>query len=178
MSTRANIKVNGLDDKGVIVAQADFRVHTDGHDSEGILDCIKAAIAEWKDKVAPVELARAAINQLLAESTSDYTYLFSGLFTDQVSIDYTWLVQIDCTGEATIKAAVKSEDTSDQRNKVHLVISVFQGCVDWAQVFSDKTMAEQAHQKAKADLGIEEGHEAESENVVELFTDVPIVERG
>jgi len=57
---------------------------------------------------------------------------------------------------------------------IHVVVSVFQGCPEGVKAFYDKEAAEQALAKTKAELGIEEGSEAESENAAELFYNVPI----
>lgn len=58
---------------------------------------------------------------------------------------------------------------------VHVVVSVFQGCPEGVQVYSDKEAAEAGLAKAKAELEIEEGHEGESENAAELFYNVPVL---
>lgn len=62
--------------------------------------------------------------------------------------------------------------------KCHVVVSIYQGCAEGVQVFTDKTDAEIAFIKTKAELGIEKGGESESENTAEVFYDVPIKSGG
>lgn len=57
---------------------------------------------------------------------------------------------------------------------VHVVVSVFQGCPEGVKVYTDKGAAEQSLSKAQAELGIEVGAAAESENAAELFYNVPV----
>ena len=59
--------------------------------------------------------------------------------------------------------------------KVHVVVSVFQGCPEGVEVYTDKVAAEQGLAKAKAKLEIKEGMEGESQNAAELFYNVPVV---
>ncbi len=57
---------------------------------------------------------------------------------------------------------------------VHIVVGVVQGCADSARVFTDKGKADEAEAKLKEELSITEGAEAESENCVEVFYNIPI----
>ena len=57
---------------------------------------------------------------------------------------------------------------------IHILVSVYQGCPEGVQAFSDQAAAEQGLAKAKSELGIEDGMEGESENAAELFYNVPV----
>jgi hypothetical protein len=103
MSTRANIRVDAIGDKGACVGQRDFHVITDGHDKEGIRDCFEAAVDQWKGKVKSSHLALAVLNQLDAESTAGYACLWPGLIEDFTFVDYTWRVEIGPRGRVSIR---------------------------------------------------------------------------
>lgn len=57
---------------------------------------------------------------------------------------------------------------------VHVVVSVVQGVPAGVRAYFDSNMAERAEQDAKEELGITPGAEAESEDAVELFYNVPV----
>jgi hypothetical protein len=57
---------------------------------------------------------------------------------------------------------------------IHVVVGVFQGCADSVQLFTDKVKTEEAKAKPKKELGIQEGHEEESNNKVVVFFNVPV----
>ncbi len=52
---------------------------------------------------------------------------------------------------------------------IHVLVTVYQGCAEGVQAFADREAAEQAHAKAKSEMGIADGMEGESENAAELF---------
>jgi hypothetical protein len=58
--------------------------------------------------------------------------------------------------------------------QIHAVVSVFQGGPEGVKAFLDREEAEIALGKAKKEMGIEAGAEAESPNHVELFYNVPV----
>ena len=57
---------------------------------------------------------------------------------------------------------------------IHVVVGVFQGCADSVQLFTDKVKTEKAEAKLKRKLGIQEGHEEESNNKVVVFFNVQL----
>ena len=57
---------------------------------------------------------------------------------------------------------------------IHVVVGVYGGCADSVQLFTDKVEAEKAETKLKKELGIQEGHEEESDNRVVVFFNVPV----
>lgn len=57
---------------------------------------------------------------------------------------------------------------------VHVVVAVFQGVPEGVKVYLDKEMAEKGLEITQAELEIEDGEEAESENAAELFYNVPV----
>jgi hypothetical protein len=58
--------------------------------------------------------------------------------------------------------------------KVHVVVTVYSGCIQDVDVFVSKEYAETIAQAAKKDLGIIAGHEAESNHDVQVFERVVI----
>ena len=52
---------------------------------------------------------------------------------------------------------------------VHVVASVYQGCLNEVKVFVDEDKAKQYIDEIKTELGIQDGMEGESENAAELF---------
>ena len=56
--------------------------------------------------------------------------------------------------------------------RVHVVVSVFSGCAESCQVFTDEAKADAAEVKLKDELGIGVGAEPESEHQVEVFYNV------
>lgn len=58
--------------------------------------------------------------------------------------------------------------------KVHVVVSVYKGCIQDVDVFKEKKQADGIAEVARKDLGIIAGHEAESENDVQVYERVVI----
>ena len=85
------------------VAQADFHVHSDGQDKDGIRDCILAAIEEWRGNVKASHLSRAALNQIDATASSGYGYLLPGLIEDDTFVNFSWSVEIGPRGRVSIE---------------------------------------------------------------------------